>query len=181
MINFCEIKAERIEDQTKSCSDHVEKVSETRVQKTGALENTQRRLNDVKKTSQQLTESLDESQSKVDTSRVNLMDLQIHLEKERFEKKRVEEELECARRKHTRLRSQLDGSSVVEKLQQELKEYKEILKCSVCHDRPKEVVITKCYHLFCNTCVQKIIETRHRKCPLCTASFGPNDVKPVYI
>lgn len=181
LINFCEIKAERIEDQTKSCSDHVEKVSETRVQKTGALENTQRRLNDVKKTSQQLTESLDESQSKVDTSRVNLMDLQIHLEKERFEKKRVEEELECARRKHTRLRSQLDGSSVVEKLQQELKEYKEILKCSVCHDRPKEVVITKCYHLFCNTCVQKIIETRHRKCPLCTASFGPNDVKPVYI
>ena len=58
-------------------------MSETRGQKTGALENSQRRLNDVKKTSQQLTESLDESQSKVDTSRVNLMDLQIHLEKER--------------------------------------------------------------------------------------------------
>ena len=57
----------------------------------------------------------------------------------RFEKKRVEEELEAARRKHLRLRSHLDGSSVVEKLQQELKEYKEILKCSVCLDRPKEV------------------------------------------
>ncbi|KAL4585819.1 hypothetical protein LXL04_010445 [Taraxacum kok-saghyz] len=181
LIHFCEIKAERIEDQRKSCSDQVEKACEIRMQKTGALENTQRRLQDVKKTSHQLTESLDESQTKVVTSRDNLVDLQINLEKERFEKKRVEEELECARRKHARLTSQLDGSSLVEKLHQELKEYKDILKCSVCHDRPKEVVITKCYHLFCNTCVQKIIETRHRKCPLCAASFGPNDVKPVYI
>ncbi|KVH97077.1 Zinc finger, RING/FYVE/PHD-type [Cynara cardunculus var. scolymus] len=165
----------------KSCSDQVQKLSETRVQKTVALENTQRRLQDVRRTSQQLTESLEESQIKVDRSRVSLMDLQIELEKERFDKKRVEEELEAARRKHLRLRSHLDGSSVVEKLQQELKEYKEILKCSVCLDRPKEVVITKCYHLFCNVCVQKIIETRHRKCPLCAASFGANDVKPVYI
>ncbi|KAL8249384.1 hypothetical protein R6Q59_006252 [Mikania micrantha] len=181
LINFCETKAERIGDQMKSCSDQVQKLSETRVQKTAALENTQRRLHDIKRASQQVTESLEESQSKVDRSRPSLMDLQIELEKERFDKKRVEEELEAARRKHLRLTSHLDGSSVVEKLQQELKEYKEILKCSVCLDRPKEVVITKCYHLFCNTCIQKIIETRHRKCPLCAASFAANDVKPVYI
>lgn len=44
-----------------------------------------------------------------------------------------------------------------------------------------QVVITKCYHLFCNPCLQRIIETRHRKCPVCAASFGVNDVKPVYI
>ncbi|KAI3796691.1 hypothetical protein L1987_39370 [Smallanthus sonchifolius] len=83
----------------------------------------------------------------------------------RFDKKRVEEELEASRRKHLRLTSHLEGTSAVEKLQQELKEYKEILKCSACLDRPKE----------------KIIESRHRKCPLCAASFGANDVKPVYI
>lgn len=44
-----------------------------------------------------------------------------------------------------------------------------------------QVVITKCYHLFCNPCVQKVTESRHRKCPGCAASFSPNDVKPVYI
>ncbi|MFS8022779.1 putative transcription factor C2H2 family [Helianthus anomalus] len=181
LINFCETKAERIGDQMRLCSDQVQKLSETRVQKTSALENTQRRLHDTRRASQQVMDSLEESQIKVDKSRASLMDLQIELDKERFEKKRVEEELEAARRKHLRLTSDLDGSSVVEKLQQELKEYKEILKCSVCLDRPKEVVITKCYHLFCNACVQKIIETRHRKCPLCAASFGANDVKPVYI
>nr|XP_043623926.1 E3 ubiquitin-protein ligase BRE1-like 1 isoform X2 [Erigeron canadensis] len=178
---FCETKAERIEDQVRSCSDQVQKLSESRAQKMVSLENTQRRLQDIRRTSQQLTDSLDESQSKVDRSRISLVDLQIEFEKERFDKKRVEEELEASRRKHLRLTAHLDGSSVVEKLQQELKEYKEILKCSVCLDRPKEVVITKCYHLFCNHCVQKIIESRHRKCPLCAASFGANDVKPVYI
>lgn len=45
----------------------------------------------------------------------------------------------------------------------------------------EQVVITKCYHLFCNPCVQRVVETRHRKCPVCAASFGSNDVKPVYI
>ncbi|KAI7734561.1 hypothetical protein M8C21_025089 [Ambrosia artemisiifolia] len=181
LINFCETKAERIGDQMRLCSDQIQRLSETRVQKTAALENTQRRLHDIRRTSQQVMDSLEESQIKVDKSRASLMDLQIELDKERFEKKRVLEELEVARRKHLCLTSDLDGSSVVEKLQEELKEYKEILKCSVCLDRPKEVVITKCYHLFCNTCVQKIIETRHRKCPICAASFGANDVKPVYI
>lgn len=44
-----------------------------------------------------------------------------------------------------------------------------------------QVVLTKCYHLFCNACVQRILGSRHRKCPVCAASFGANDVKPVYI
>ncbi|GFY92697.1 histone mono-ubiquitination 1 [Actinidia rufa] len=44
-----------------------------------------------------------------------------------------------------------------------------------------KVVITKCYHLFCNPCVQRVLESRHRKCAVCSASFGANDVKPVYI
>lgn len=44
-----------------------------------------------------------------------------------------------------------------------------------------QAVITKCYHLFCNPCIQRIVESRHRKCPVCSMSFGHNDVKPVYI
>lgn len=57
----------------------------------------------------------------------------------RYERKRKEEELEVVRRKALRLRLQIEGSPMVEKLQQELKEYREILKCSICLDRPKEV------------------------------------------
>lgn len=59
----------------------------------------------------------------------------------RFNKKRIEEELEILRRKILRLRAQTEGPSVLEKLRQELKEYKEILKCNICVERPKEVFV----------------------------------------
>lgn len=57
----------------------------------------------------------------------------------RFERKRAEEDVEALRRKTSRLRSHIEGSSVIEKLQQKLREYKEILNCSICFDKRKEV------------------------------------------
>ncbi|GKV12797.1 hypothetical protein SLEP1_g23900 [Rubroshorea leprosula] len=180
-LELYDMKAARIEDQLRFCSDQVQKLSEDRLQSFVSLENLQKRLLDVRQPSNQVRESLQESQSKIEKNRGVLVELQIEFEEERFNKKRIEEELEVARRKLSCIQAQRDGSSIVEKLQQELWEYKEILKCSICLDRSKEVVITKCYHLFCNPCVQRVTESRHRKCPVCAASFGPNDVKSVYI
>ncbi|CAK7347812.1 unnamed protein product [Dovyalis caffra] len=56
----------------------------------------------------------------------------------------MEEELEVARRKVSHLQAQTEGSSIVEKLQQELREYREIVKCSICLDRPKESLNVRC-------------------------------------
>ncbi|KAH9625585.1 hypothetical protein KSS87_001455 [Heliosperma pusillum] len=179
-LNLFEVKAGRIEDQAKSSADQIHRLAEDRCRNTIALENIQRRTFEVRKSSQQARESLDLLQLQAKNSRVNFSGFQIELETERFEKKRLEEELEAVKRKAGHLKAQKEGS-VVGKLELELQEYKEILKCSNCLDRPKEVVITKCYHLLCNPCVQKVLKTRHRKCPVCAASFGPNDVKPVYI
>lgn len=180
-INFYASSAVRIEEQLKFSSDWVHKLGEDKIQRSAALENTQRRLSDVTRSSSQMRESLEGSQSRVERHRATLLELQIELERERFDKRRIEEDMEVARRKMTSLQVQTEGSLMVEKLRQELREYKEIVKCSICHERPKEVVITKCYHLFCNSCVQRIIGSRHRKCPICNLSFGNNDVKPVYI
>ncbi|CAN0921819.1 E3 ubiquitin-protein ligase BRE1-like 1 [Linum grandiflorum] len=180
-LDFYKVKAAKIEDQLKSNSDQAQKIAADKSQNSVTFENVQKRLQDARRSYSQTRELLDVSQSKVEESRMTLAELQIEVEKERFEKRRREEELEIARRKLLYLRAEKESSSVLEKLRQELREYREIVKCSVCHDRPKEVVITKCYHLFCNPCVQKITESRHRKCPVCAASFGQNDVKPVYI
>jgi len=57
----------------------------------------------------------------------------------RFEKRRVQDELEALHSKLSRLQSHHEGAPGIERLQEEIKEYKAILKCSVCHDRPKEV------------------------------------------
>lgn len=180
-VDFQNLKVARFEDQLKLCSDHVQRLAENRVKLTVSLENNQKKVIDIRKSAEQLRETIEDSQSKVDRHRVDLAEVQIETERERFKRKREEEDLEFARSKASRLKSQVDGSSVVDKLRQEVREYREILKCSICLDRRKEVVIAKCYHLFCNSCVQKIIETRHRRCPVCSASFGANDVKPVYI
>ncbi|KAI9381959.1 hypothetical protein POPTR_014G055800v4 [Populus trichocarpa] len=180
-VDFFDVKAARIEDQLKNCSDQVHKLAEDKFQRSVMLENTQKKLLDLRRSSNQARESLEDSQSRVERSRAALLEVQIDLEKERFDKRRMEEELEVARREFSRLQEHTEGSSIVEKLQQELREYREIVKCSICLDRPKEAVITKCYHLFCNPCIQRIVESRNRKCPVCSMSFGHNDVKPVYI
>ncbi|KAF5191065.1 E3 ubiquitin protein ligase [Thalictrum thalictroides] len=179
-MDFYSMKGARIEDQLRMLSDHREKLGEDKRRSSAVFDNIQKRLLDSRRESQKLRGSLGESQSKVERRRMHIAELQIELENERFTKKRVEEDLEVARRKAAHLRARTEGSAL-EKLQQEVREYREILKCSICHERPKEVVITKCYHLFCNTCVQRTLESRHRKCSVCAASFGPNDVKPVYI
>ncbi|KAH9788552.1 E3 ubiquitin-protein ligase BRE1-like 1 [Citrus sinensis] len=140
-LNFFDMKAARIENQLRFCLDQAQRLAEDRSQNSANLENTQKRLSDVRKSSVQVRGSLEESQSKVYKSRLTLMELQIELVKERFAKKRLEEDLEMGRRKVLRLQAQTEGSSIIEELQQELREYREILKCSICLERPKEVNI----------------------------------------
>ena len=71
----------------------------------------------------------------------------------RFGKKRIEEELVTLNTKFTCLGSLNDGETTAERLQEEIKEYKAILKCSVCHDRPKEVSILNPTFIFLNVSV----------------------------
>ncbi|CAL0304630.1 unnamed protein product [Lupinus luteus] len=180
-LNLYDKKSARIEGQLNYCSDQIQRLGEDKLQTSITLEVTQRRLLDVRRTCQQARDTLDEVQSKVCSSRVTRMELQVEHEKERFTKKRIEEELDAARRKFSCLKAQNEGSSLIEKLQNELKEYREIVKCTICKVRTRQVVITKCFHLFCNSCVQTVAGSRHRKCPQCGTSFGSNDVKPVYM
>jgi E3 ubiquitin-protein ligase BRE1 len=56
-----------------------------------------------------------------------------------------------------------------------------LLNCSVCNVRWKDCVITKCYHLFCQQCIQTNLKVRSRKCPACGKHFSENDVKPIFL
>lgn len=63
---------------------------------------------------------------------------------------------------------------------EELQAMRMLLRCNVCHERTKDVIITKCWHIFCSHCIQRNLETRNRKCPGCGVPFGQQDVKPFY-
>ncbi|KAH9554527.1 hypothetical protein CY35_08G068200 [Sphagnum magellanicum] len=174
-------RVSRLEDQARSLIEQLGKAMDESRQYASALEMTKRKTVETEKELLSMKSALDAAHKGLDDRNHRLADAQADLEKERFEKRRVQEELEVLNSKVTRLHSHRDGGLMVERLQGEIKEYKAILKCSVCHDRPKEVVITKCYHLFCGPCIQRNLDLRHRKCPGCGVPFGQNDVRNVYI
>lgn len=55
-----------------------------------------------------------------------------------------------------------------------------LLRCSACKERYRERVITRCFHTFCEPCVQARLQTRQRKCPHCGVAFSSSDVQVLY-
>ena len=96
---------------------------------------------------------------------------------ERSKRRRLELELEGARAAREKAREKErererggpgaggGGGGGGGPLSEELRIYKNMVKCAVCHDRPKDTLITKCCHVFCQHCVRKNLDSRHRKCP----------------
>jgi chromosome segregation ATPase len=67
-------------------------------------------------------------------------------------------------------------------LQLQLAEFRTMVKCSLCNDNFKDVMLTKCSHCFCRGCVNdNLLVARNRKCPLCGTRFAESDVKPVHL
>eukprot|EP00246_Nothoceros_aenigmaticus_P004794 TRINITY_DN1649_c0_g2_i2.p1 TRINITY_DN1649_c0_g2~~TRINITY_DN1649_c0_g2_i2.p1 ORF type:complete len:188 (+),score=43.15 TRINITY_DN1649_c0_g2_i2:113-676(+) len=170
-----------LEEQAKVYLEQLSKAADESRPYTSAVDSLKRKGAELEKESLATKSLLDAVQKEVQEQGQRRADLELELENERFEKRRMQENYEILSNRVLRGSSQNEGGVAVEKLQEEIKEYKAILKCSVCHDRRKEVVITKCYHLFCAQCIQRTLEIRHRKCPGCGVPFGQNDVRTVYI
>lgn len=73
------------------------------------------------------------------------------------------------------------GSSTGGARDEQLEYYKKLVRCSVCADRPKGAIITRCFHMFCRPCIDENLAARHRKCPACSVSFGEKDVHSVWL
>ncbi|KAJ1260653.1 hypothetical protein BS78_10G249500 [Paspalum vaginatum] len=181
LIDLCNQKIVCLEDQLRGWSERLRRLSEEGMQLSISLANSQRKLSAMHEETPRLSQSMDELQWKVGSNRMEVAELLIELEKERFSKKRIEDDLDLMSSKANSLREKTDNSAVLQKLHHEVREYRGILKCGICRDRQKEVVIAKCYHLFCNQCIQKSLGSRQKRCPSCGLSFSVNDVKPIYI
>lgn len=73
-----------------------------------------------------------------------------------------------------------EKSEEVDTLEAENRAMRKLLVCSVCDQRQKNVVITKCYHMFCNVCTDSALAARNRQCPSCGHKYNMTDVKPFY-
>ncbi|KAG6433183.1 hypothetical protein SASPL_104791 [Salvia splendens] len=144
------------------------------------LESAKWELVDAEKELKMLKSTISISEKEHEQIQRKIDDIQTELDNERSERKKLDEEMIELNRTVEKLTAET-GEAAIQKLQDEIKDCKAILKCGVCFDRPKEVVIVKCFHLFCNQCIQRNLEIRHRKCPGCGTAFGQNDVRFVKI
>ncbi|GLU19552.1 hypothetical protein SLE2022_357980 [Rubroshorea leprosula] len=179
-IESVKVRMAHSEEQMKGCLTEGLKASQEDRHLVINLETTRWELADAEKELKWLKSALTSSEREYELVQRKVDEFQGKLDKERNERKDLEEELEEVNREIARLTSET-GEAAIQKLQDEIKNCKNILKCGVCFDRPKEVVIVKCYHLFCNPCIQRNLEIRHRKCPGCGTAFGQNDVRFVKI
>jgi len=61
----------------------------------------------------------------------------------------------------------------------ELDAYRSMIRCNICKNRKKDVVL-KCGHTFCGQCIETKIKMRNRECPLCRRNISTDDVKPFW-
>ncbi|EPQ29486.1 uncharacterized protein PFL1_03241 [Pseudozyma flocculosa PF-1] len=102
---------------------------------------------------------------------------------------RLEKDLERAQRKAARAvaaaGSSGGGGKVGRKGMDPDEEAKEaafqMLMCSTCQESWRSRLITKCFHTFCQECVDSRIQTRQRKCPHCAIPFAVSDVQTLYL
>ncbi|XP_020100122.1 E3 ubiquitin-protein ligase BRE1-like 2 isoform X2 [Ananas comosus] len=179
-LEISKMKVARGEEQMKT---HVTQAVKASLESRHVVINLDRakiELVDAEKELNWLRSAADSSQKEYEQNQKKIAELKMELERERNEREKLEEEYEEVKSEVMEMSSE-NEEATIQKLQDEIKECKAILKCGVCFDRPKEVVITKCFHLFCYPCIQRNLEIRHRKCPGCGTPFGQSDVREVKI
>eukprot|EP00026_Physarum_polycephalum_P000850 Phypoly_transcript_00851.p1 GENE.Phypoly_transcript_00851~~Phypoly_transcript_00851.p1 ORF type:complete len:1234 (+),score=266.85 Phypoly_transcript_00851:200-3901(+) len=55
----------------------------------------------------------------------------------------------------------------------------ELDECCICMDKAIEPVATKCFHIYCKTCIFQAISISGNTCPLCRAPVLPRELFPV--
>lgn len=66
-------------------------------------------------------------------------------------------------------------------LEAQLQALRRTVRCTVCQERQKDTIITKCHHTFCRECVTNRLDVRSRKCPTCGEKFGRVDVDKCFL
>uniref|UniRef100_A0AC35UCA3 E3 ubiquitin protein ligase n=1 Tax=Rhabditophanes sp. KR3021 TaxID=114890 RepID=A0AC35UCA3_9BILA len=132
------------------------------------------------RTQEHTIQSIQEQKEKIaENNRVHAENEEAYL----FNLKRCEERENVLKKKYdkAKISKKSENTSDIDSLMLQINKYKDSIKCSCCKTNPKDTIITKCFHLFCRSCVNQNIESRKRKCPTCGVGFGSTDIKPVSI
>ncbi|XP_057295387.1 E3 ubiquitin-protein ligase BRE1A-like [Hydractinia symbiolongicarpus] len=116
-----------------------------------------------------------------DETKKTVLEKTNRLEEEVFKCNRIQEENSSIKKKLDKAKRMEYLGASDEILVEEVKMYKGKLTCPCCNTRPKDAILTKCFHVFCFECLKTRYDTRQRKCPKCNATFGNNDFHKMYM
>jgi E3 ubiquitin-protein ligase BRE1 len=170
-------RAQQIEAAAREQSDELARAIEEKEDVSRRMEEQTKTLTQLRDTSESRREALENAERRAETLvSVAKEDAKRVAEAERALAK-CEETCAGLRRRCEKL-AKHGGSA--DEYKEEIDAYKSMLRCSVCNDRPKGVVITRCFHMFCNDCIATRLENRDRKCPGCGLMFSASDVKSIF-
>ncbi|KAI8337955.1 hypothetical protein BC941DRAFT_424165 [Chlamydoabsidia padenii] len=144
-------------------------------------------VEDDKSMVETLTQQLEESKNTLERLDSHVLELQQGLkektralEEEKHLQVGVEEDYDKMKRKWDMISH---GDQPLEQLQlaEECEELRSLLKCGTCRTRFRSHLLTRCMHTFCKKCIDARLETRQRRCPICSESFGASDVRQFYL
>ncbi|XP_055327982.1 E3 ubiquitin-protein ligase Bre1-like [Paramacrobiotus metropolitanus] len=169
------------EERIKAIEDANTTLEEDRKTCDYMIESWKRKAHDQTKEANDLRLKLEQLEKEVEFARTVHADRIKSHEGDVYKTKRLtEENAELKRRLERAKLVEITGSSE-EILKEDLREYKDLLNCPSCKCARKDTVLTKCFHVFCNSCISKRYETRQRRCPQCGTSFGANDYRRLYL
>uniref|UniRef100_A0A453GJH4 E3 ubiquitin protein ligase n=2 Tax=Triticinae TaxID=1648030 RepID=A0A453GJH4_AEGTS len=127
----------RGEEQMKAYVAQAIKASSENRHHAITIEKTLLEVSEAEKELKWLRSAVGSSEKEYEQNQKKIAELRTELERERSEKRKLEEEYEEVKNEVTELTSE-NEEATIQKLQDEIKECKAILKCGVCFDRPKE-------------------------------------------
>lgn len=162
-INDISLKLVKLEEVRKRAESSAEYFKESATQSASDL----LALKDVNEHLQKLL--TDEEQKS--------LNLRHQLEELQRQIRRKNEDLAISQRKLAKFNAGITDMDSETELQYLKKRY----RCTVCDERERSVIITRCYHLFCRECIETNIAKRNRKCPQCNKNFDKEDVHTFYL
>ncbi|KAI0562770.1 Histone ubiquitination protein [Gracilaria domingensis] len=154
---------------------------------TSVLEKRRRIADDAILSSRTANAEKDEMKRERDVYAGRVEEIQASVSEDKFESNRLQEQLKDMEQRTKDLeealeRSKQNGrSGSTDTVRDEIiRELRKKLNCSIVTNKPKEVVLLRCGHLFSRQCTDNLIATRNRKCPICGETFGKDDVRSVF-
>lgn len=167
-------KQAKCEEMLQINQTRVEALQEEKREKTISQEKIKDECEKTKKLLKEMTKKYDQELRNTDVQNRKIQSLKESLAVVKLKRKADKEKAQTPTPKEER-------NTISVGLEAELKVLKQRLVCSVCSDRNKSVIITKCFHLFCAECIEQNLKVRLRKCPGCGLGFDKKDVQPVFL